>query len=268
MARVLIYFLLFVIFLVLKVLILGGKKVLEVGTEAYDSVNNTNISKHISGLSPIVGLYGIMLIISYDRFSDSFEKYEEKTFLNEFIRFWREFYIEHVNKFDDELYYVNDKLKEIHDEYSEMCDEQREGNFFNVEDEDDNCEEYCEECFYEYTKNTHFFRNLIKNINFLKEDSNYALEILIQFLALAEVNKCNYNLVEYILNIELSISKSQLVNQLKKYKYDFDEYDIPNKEICYEFDEEDIEDDEYFEQEDDYYEKVNKNSKDPYEIFL
>ncbi|NPA50636.1 MAG: hypothetical protein GXO02_03295, partial [Epsilonproteobacteria bacterium] len=70
MGRVVIFVLLFIGFLIIKMVLIGGRKVVEVGAEAFDSVNGTNYSTKLNFyLTPPTldeSIVGLLSIASYE----------------------------------------------------------------------------------------------------------------------------------------------------------------------------------------------------------
>ena len=90
MARLLIFVFFFIIFLVLKVVIIGSKKVVEIGAEAMDSVYGTNFSHNFLPLkdySPLESIIGLLVIVAYaDKSLDYFEKSSINHTISEFSK--------------------------------------------------------------------------------------------------------------------------------------------------------------------------------------
>jgi hypothetical protein len=66
MAKALIFFLFFIIFLILKVIFLGGKKIVEVGAEAFDSINGTHFSDSFKEIPLVEAILRLFIIGAYE----------------------------------------------------------------------------------------------------------------------------------------------------------------------------------------------------------
>jgi DnaJ like chaperone protein len=84
MAKALIFFLFFIIFLILKVIFLGGKKIVEVGAEAFDSINGTHFSDSFKEIPLVEAILRLFIIGAYE--NEEITEYEKK-FITDIINY-------------------------------------------------------------------------------------------------------------------------------------------------------------------------------------
>jgi len=185
MARLLLFFIFFVIFLILKSVFIASKKITEVGIEAMDSVYGTNFSKSFLGLknySISESIVGLLVIVAYaDRELDFFEKSSINHTINEFKKSGVDEYI---------LYKLWKLLEEV------------------IEEED----------FVDCIKNSHEIKTLIKKFaSNLRDKEDLKTTLVKQLIAIStnkDIDKCQYKTIKYIAKV-LDLYKGYVDDILK-----------------------------------------------------
>jgi len=185
MARILIFVFFFIVFVILKAVFSASKKVIEIGTEAMDSVYGTDFSKYLKSYSPLESIIGLLVIVAYaDRELDNIEKKSINHTIAEFTK---------AGLNEDEFYKLWKNL-----------DDMLKNNIYDCILDD-----------YE-------IKNLIKKFcSTLRDKEDIKSTLMNQLIAIStntDFNKCQYQTLKYISNV-LGFYKGYVDDVLKELGY-------------------------------------------------
>lgn len=238
MARVLVFFIFFILFLALKGIVVGSKKVLEIGAEAFDAVNDTNLSEKLFLLKePEIdeAIVGLLVIGAYeDGKIDSIKKSIINHTINEFVSVAVSAGAD-KKRYEDKLYKIWMKIDEFYKNFFGS------GCFFN-----------------EYINLVNKFITSINEKGSNEVKKTLIGQLIVMLVRNNENKECKKEFI-YLVGRKLGIDGYEIDNMIKSVNpnFNFTEDDVFDKDDDV-FNEDDVFD-EFFEEE-------RKYQKDPYEV--